>query len=155
MGTPGIPPVPPGEDCEVCWGPDKPFGAGPPPKYIIAIFHNVKPNEYSCAVHNKKPIPSIPPEIAILMEQLDGYPCQYTNNRFLEEYGWGGHVDFSLSQVLLRRKRDGFNCLEEPEVFYDFLFFDVSQPPCSVYFDKNQYPQWDREGYDGSCNVYF
>ncbi|GAI83700.1 unnamed protein product [marine sediment metagenome] len=57
MGNEIGPPVPIGDHCTLCWGEDKPFGDVDTPKFVIAVFHNVKPVEQSCAVDAKPPIP--------------------------------------------------------------------------------------------------
>ena len=41
LGTP-LPPNEPGSICENCWGPDKPFGPGPSPKYVKVNIRDVQ-----------------------------------------------------------------------------------------------------------------
>ena len=38
MGEPVGPEYTPGELCTTCWGPGKPFGEGPTPKYVAITF---------------------------------------------------------------------------------------------------------------------
>jgi hypothetical protein len=98
MGTPIPPkrspaPVPPGNDCDICWGIGKPLGGGPPPSQVVATVEGI---EHGSMWH---PQFGDAPEGHFILQQDELYPCRwfyYEHPYFLEWF-----LDVSSAEVYL------------------------------------------------------
>jgi len=86
-------PVPPGNQCNICWGEDKPFGDVTTPSRIGFYLSGSRFAES----HN----PDLPEPIndqTIMLDQVTGVPCEY----FGETLEWGIRLRFESDKTYLR-----------------------------------------------------
>lgn len=164
MGTP-VPPEPPwadGDDCPHCFGAGKEFGDIPTPQIVRVTFEDVLPTTCSCAVDNTPPIPEIPSPLILFLTQHPTIPCRWEYNWPLVNLGWESflewHLPTNLSYLQLRRKRIRDDCNGDPHTYFDTLFYDISHPICSTFFDNNIYPNLctpQSQGHGGQGTVWW
>ena len=78
-------PVPPGNQCSICWGEDKPFGDVTTPSKLEAIFSGIGKGEDWLETYGE-PITG-----KVILEQVSGFPCRYTGTSL---NGWFVMLNF-------------------------------------------------------------
>lgn len=158
MGIPRDPdpPVDTGDICNDCFGVAKEFGNIDTPDLVRATFTGVQPNLQNCIDDLKPPIPDIPETIILWLIQNDVAPCQFEYNYpVIPDLGWFALLDWHFSHILLGRRRIDLDCFGVARNYYDYLFYDITQPPCAVSFDENEYHQGYYQGNSGTAEVWW
>jgi len=103
-----------GNPCTRCWGPGKPFGDVPTPKYMVLNVSGVFP----CPPNEKNP-----PNGSWLLTQAEGFPCAWnlTTSNYIMGFGFG--VDFT-------------ECWIRDIPSDKFWFRGLPEPVCTT-FNKN------------------